>query len=378
MKVINYLFILLIVSIQGPHSQAKTIYVDIEGGGDYLHIQEGIDVSSSGDTVLVADGTYYENINFIGEDIVLVSEEGPENTIIDGQQLDSVVRFESGESQRAIIKGFTITNGYCSEWPGGGGIHILDACPKSESNIIENNYGTTGGGISVLLDDYSHTPLLQIKQNEIKNNYWGGIYIESGRDIKVRIHNNEINNNSGCGIFLVCGNDNEIKKNLISKNNNADWFGGGIFTYMGAKIINNTIDSNVAGWGGGIWYNMDSESPLIKNNIITNNTAKDGGGIYEGIFPITNSIFRVEQHIYFNDVWNNSPNNYGSTLEPGPGDISENPQFIDPENLDYHLQPDSPCIDTGDPKMRDPDLSRIDMGCYFYRHSPIQREEWER
>ncbi|GAG74947.1 unnamed protein product, partial [marine sediment metagenome] len=41
---------------------------------DYPTIQEGIDASADGDTVLVADGQYYERISFYGKGILLTSE----------------------------------------------------------------------------------------------------------------------------------------------------------------------------------------------------------------------------------------------------------------------------------------------------------------
>ena len=46
----------------------------------------------------------------------------------------------------------------------------------------------------------------------------------------------------------------------------------------------------------------------------------------------------------------------------GEGLISADPMFADPENGDYSLLPGSPCIDAGDPHLRDEDGSRSDMG----------------
>ena len=58
----------------------------------YSTIQEAINVSSSGDTVLVESGTYYEsNLSFDGKEIILLSESGSENTIIDGQNNQRIV-----------------------------------------------------------------------------------------------------------------------------------------------------------------------------------------------------------------------------------------------------------------------------------------------
>jgi|GEM_PF-2781918 hypothetical protein len=52
---------------------------------------------------------------------------------------------------------------------------------------------------------------------------------------------------------------------------------------------------------------------------------------------------------------------------PGTGMLYENPSFVNPDEGDFHLQEDSPCIDTGDPKsLEDPDGTRADMGAFYF------------
>ena len=89
---------------------ADTISVPL----DFPTIQEAIDSAVDGDTVLVAPGTYVENINFWGKAITVTSEEGPEVTIVDGNQAGPVVTFTSGEGLTSVVTGFTLQNGRSS------------------------------------------------------------------------------------------------------------------------------------------------------------------------------------------------------------------------------------------------------------------------
>jgi hypothetical protein len=121
---------------------------------DYPTIQEGIDASIDGDTVLVSTGLYWECINFNGKNIVVASnyifsldELDIQNTIIDGAGYCTVVTFENGEDSTASITGFTLKNGHNYE---GGGILCEGSSPIIVDNIIRENsasYNANGGGI---------------------------------------------------------------------------------------------------------------------------------------------------------------------------------------------------------------------------------------
>jgi hypothetical protein len=137
---------------------------------DQPDIQAGIDAAADGDTVLVADGTYIENINYKGKLITVASHyimDGDtshiNNTIIDGSQpgnpdSGSVVYFISGEDTTSVLSGFTITGGTGTSFRvfphwlrgvGGGGILIVWSGAKIEKNkILNNNITATAPGDS--------------------------------------------------------------------------------------------------------------------------------------------------------------------------------------------------------------------------------------
>ena len=91
---------------------AATYYVP----DDFPTIQDAINSSNHYDTIIVRPGTYVENLDFCGMLITVMSEKGPEVTIIDGgnpvnPDFGSVVRYHCGETHGAVLDGFTLTNG---------------------------------------------------------------------------------------------------------------------------------------------------------------------------------------------------------------------------------------------------------------------------
>ena len=335
----SILLSLAMLSIAATQSVAETRLVP----GDYATIQQAIQASNDGDTVVVEPGTYGA-INFLGKNITVTSTdpEDPdivEATIINGGGVGSVVTFESGETSEAVLTGFTITGGYgtvVSEvgnyvfW--GAGVFCNMSSPTIKGNIITDNIGP----IQIIGDNPEQWRL----------GYGVGIGCFGS---STTIMNNIIKNNSGyAGAIFVAGDD-KICNNLIYDNSAV--VGGGLIL-AGGQLINNTIvgnDTNAStqagsGPGGNIYILYDNQFPQcrILNNIICN--APSGGGI-SGEGAIDESV------ISFNNVWGNSPANYMELSDQTGinGNISDDPLFIDAQAKDFHLQLDSPCIDSGDP-----------------------------
>src|SRR5439155_1723182 len=129
-------------------------------------IQAGINVANNGDTVLVAPGTYTENINFMGKAITVKSSKGASVTIIDGGGVAPVVTFNMNETSSSTLSGFTLQHGIStvSSLYRGAGVYVYFASPTIKNNVIQNNIGSTGAGIGV----YYGSPL--IRRNTIKSN----------------------------------------------------------------------------------------------------------------------------------------------------------------------------------------------------------------
>ena len=197
---------------------------------DYPTIQEGIDASADGDTVLVNPGTYFENINFNGHNIVLGSlflTSGDTSyigqTVIDGDSAGSVVTFESGEDSTTLIIGFSITNGRADR---GGGIFCSHSSPTiSHNEIFENEtpHGWTNGGAGICcLSSAAWLSFNHIHDNAAlyadgEGTMGGGIKSENSA---LRILNNVIANNSSSIAAAIAVEDtfSIIKYNHIFNN----------------------------------------------------------------------------------------------------------------------------------------------------------------
>jgi Right handed beta helix region len=326
MKAITALLILLLLNTA---VSARIIKVP----ADYSTIQAAIAGAVNGDTVVVYPGTYYENINFNGKNIVVTSRyyESRDNsfilsTVIDGSRslkpdTASAVLFIHHEDTTAVIQGFTITKGGGTNWRDehgagvyreGGGILVALCSPTIKNNLIINN--------------------VVVKNSKVSSCGGGGIRVGDGNP---RILNNVFALNKGrygAGIVLNFTGA-VIRNNIICYNTGGeDYGGGGIWINnngASSKIIqNNTIVGNYSALGGGGIYNYAGASSVIKNNIIWKNTAPSNPQYYSksGLPSIT-----------YCDVQGGVKGN---------GNINIDPQFQDTVN--FYLKNSSPCIDAGD------------------------------
>jgi len=356
---------------------------DLSGGpgdvllvpSEYATIQDAIDASEDRDTIIVAPGTYVENINFNGKNIVVGSyyltygvDYFIAQTVISGDSNGSVVTFESGEDSTAVLIGFTFQDIINESEDGPQTIITINEsspmivnnrfnnfylfqdvesaviyCENSNSLIMNNIFtdGSIGNGYVLagyILSKYSS---LTISNNRIENGYVG--FAEpSGYIVSIASENiieSNIIINTSMGYCTVCatisildGSDCIIRNNLISQAY-GDGYGAVVASESQYVSNNNTFVSNSLGYA-----NLASDG-VVSNDIIY--------GTSNPVYIDENSNIQVS----YSDIeggWE------------GEGNIDTIPLFCNPDSGDFTLAENSPCVGTGQDGAN---IGALDVGC---------------
>jgi len=352
MRRVSAIVLIVIVLFSAVTATARVLNIPL----DFQTIQAGIDSAGAGDTVLVQPGRYDENLHFSGRAIVVAScflnSRNPayiDSTIIDGGGRSSVVRFTRHEDSTTALIGFTITNGSGSPDQSGdnagGGIHCHQASPY-----------------------LSH---LKITGNRVER-YGGGMFVQS--------------------------ESSPIIENTLISENTAGYFGGGLYcSRQSSPILRRVVFSgNQSMDGSAVSLFMDCR-PIIQNCTFSNNSC-DGRG------SVARMFWTCEMNLVNCIISANDPDSISLTGDPAgntlniayslltggesmvsvsdtstetvhwlEGNLDANPLFINPDNCDYRLRMDSPCIDAGDSEAPlDPDGTRADMGAFEFHQKDIE------
>ena len=334
---------LIFFSLTGSLLTAAILQVPAE----YDLIQEAINDSRNGDTVFVAPGVYYENLNFNGHNILVTSIYGiyPDSvhigaTVINGGNNASVVTFDHGESNSAELCGFEIRNGLGNDvlWEfTGGGITCQNNSSPTLSHLIVQWNNALGGGGMFIQDSSPVIHHCAIKDNHAESTA-GGIY---------------------------CWNSHPTITYTEISVNTADWLAGGLFGGSNSvlTVSNLTVIGNISGdlSGGGIYTN--NSSAFISNTITWNNEPDQIAAYHDtGIYPLVIDYCDIQDGLDGVVPWQNVDFQYGDH------NISDHPLFQ--LYMGFQLSAESPCIDAGNPESPfDPDGTIADMGAYYYHQS---------
>ena len=302
------------LTVTGPsnsNSGTKTNYIRVYDGTVYVHgtngadtncgtswtdavktIQVGLNLASSGMTVLIADGTYKEtgnnNLNFNGKAIHLVSVGGAENCIIDCENSGRSFYFSSGEDADSVVEGFTIRNGVADY---GGTVYCYNSSPTITNCTFSENSGEYYGGAVYC---YNSSPTItNCTFSENSAAYFGGA-VDCNYSSPTITNCIFSGNWAGNGGAVDCGSSTTIT-NCTFSGNSADWDGGAVSCGSSTTITNCTFSGNSAVETGGA-VRCSSSSPIITNCTFSENSAGwigRGGAVYcgESSPTITNCTF---------------------------------------------------------------------------------------
>ena len=357
---------------------------NINSASQYENIQQAIDDSNNGDTILVTIGTHTgdgnRDIDFAGKAVTLQSIKPNDAAVVAATIIDCqgsiqdrhrAFRFLSAEDNNSVLNGLTITGG------GGnhrGAIYCYASSPTIKNCIIKKNSMHDNGG--AIYCGFGSNPIINnciISSNTFTSvGYGGGIYCIESSPI---ITNCIITNNSAVGYARHGGgiccfiNSDALVANCIVSGNSAGHRGGGLYAdYSNPTFVNCTVVGNKALEAGGIG-SFELCNPSVINCIVRNNRAPDGNQL-----AIINAI-RVWGVSVPSDMtvdFSNIEGGYDqATVDPcctlywGDGNIDIDPNFVttgywDDANTpadqnddffvvgNYHLSPTSACINVGD------------------------------
>jgi FlgD Ig-like domain/Right handed beta helix region len=367
--------------------------------GDAATIQGGIDLASPGDTVLVGQGNWSGagnvNLSFAGVDLVLLSSAGRDLTTLNCSHTTRGLFFASGETAAAIVQGFTIRNGTATT---GGGLLIDEASPTIRDCRFVHCYASSHGGAADLQDysaprfedcvfdsnsttgDYHTGGAIRLYDNGefvrcvFRDNYSEGIggairMLDAGNITfeSCVFERNEATDGGAVMIQSAISTDFEsciFVGNHVSMSggalrfttgthtltnchfdlNSSDATSGAIDVSTADAILNNCTvarTTSAPDWGALTVTNGGADIDL--NNTIVYGSLV-GSGVqcrnYGDVTPVCSNLFGNADGDW--DDW------CGDGEDTINGNFSSDPLFCDPDNGNFQLSANSPCLNAPD------------------------------
>ncbi len=283
-------------------------------------------------------------------------------------------------AHKAVMDGFTISDGNALDRVPNAPWVAPEASEEFDDNqgpvihltpdmVVDNRPEATGAGMLI------HQCAPVVRNCVFRDNVagkGGGMYIMvATKDDKGAIERNEAPVIENCSFIknyaLKRGggvsNDMQTHPEFVNCRfiaNTCGEKGGGMYNDFGCSpiLINCLFAENSAVMAGAMGNDGDSNPHMINCTVTRNRAEEIGAGIYQGSGPsndpiITNSI--IWGNICENDEanianWHQcNPKITFSCIEggyPGLGNIETDPEFVDPDTMDFRLSSLSPCIDS--------------------------------
>ena len=285
---------------------------------DYAKIQWAVDNASAGDTIIVRDGTYNENVD-VNKRLTIQSENGSANCIV--QAADSNDHVFEVMADYVNISGFTV-KGATAEYPYyTAGIYLFGAsyCNISNNNVSNNMHDGIG-----LCESSNNI----IANNNANLNGDDGIVLDEDSS-----NNNNISNNNALdnhyGIYIGYSSNNFIENSKVNSNN-----------YYGISLksaINNIITNNIANSNG--YYGIYLRYSCNNNVICLNNFIDNTDNVYSTDSTNTWNSPEKITYTYKGETYENYLGNYWDDYSGGDADsdgIGDTPYVIPSDNNDNY------------------------------------------
>ncbi|MDH4139445.1 MAG: right-handed parallel beta-helix repeat-containing protein [Coriobacteriia bacterium] len=263
------------------NDKTLTVFNALDVPSEYGTIQLAVNAASTGQTVLVADGTY-AGFAYNGKDITVDSVNGAASTFIQGGA--TVVEFPNwGDGSNSTLRGFTVRNG-TTGIALNGALAVIDDC------VVENN-----SGVGIL--HQGGTKLLLIEDTVIRNNHPGFQNNNSAAVTTFRrttITGNSVGG-SGGGVLTSNGCDEFIFESSTLSSNTAGSNGGALYcgsNAFGGVFRDCVLQGNSAGGSGGALGFNDGNMLTLENTVVRNNVAGSNGGALWNNSGNFNAVFR--------------------------------------------------------------------------------------
>ena len=315
----------IVIALVASPCLSDTWIVTPYGDGDFATIADAIAGATEGDRIELANGTFLgdgnRNVYVNAQELTIASQSGdPFLCIIDPEGGDGLLRRAfsiQGSGADCVIENVTIAGGSALDPAystyGGGVLLTSGASPTFTGCVFRNNRASRGGAIFSYDGCLSTISDCLFLDNEATS-YGGGISLTTG-----------------C-LPLI--------QRCLFTGNHSDFNGGALNVWNGAApaLSQCTFHGNSAPDGGAVAWCRNFGAPSFLNSILAGSIAGtaigcDGG---EGS-PVLSCC----------DVYGNAGGDWVDCIAGMnglAGNMSEDPQFCDPESGDFRLEEGSGCL----------------------------------
>lgn len=238
----------------------------------------------------------------------------------------------------------------------GSAVKVTNVIASATDCAFQYNSGHTGGAVHTRAESQSGVPAsLELTgctfiRNSADDN--GGALHDEAIGATVTACSFTANDAGGRGGAIYNDRASPSVTNCIFVDNRATDAGGAVMNWHRAEpdMINCTFVGNRATNGGAVASQRLSH-PLVSHCVLWGNHADQGDNLHLADYTWS-TTYGTEATVEFSNVQGHKHSVFAapaSTAHYDASNISTDPLFTGPLQDDYHLSPDSPCIDAGDP-----------------------------